>query len=236
MRHDCIAIIPARGGSRGVPGKKIVKLGGRPLIAYTIEQSLKARVIARTVVTTDSPAIARIARALGAEVVRRPARLAGPRAKIIEAVRHVLAVLEQREGYRPAMEVLLQPTNPFRRPGLIDEAIAALTRRPSADALFGVSSVTPKFGSLFRGCYIPSYAEGLRRQDMRPLFRENGSLFIARCETVMAHRSIRGRRIIAFPVDELSAFDIDSLYDLSLARALVRHIPQLRRAASGANT
>ena len=117
---ETLALIPARGGSKGLPRKNILDLCGKPLIAYTIEAALAARRIGRVVVSTDDPEIADVARACGAEVpFLRPAELAHDRASVGLATAHMLESL-RGQGYQPDALVVLYPTSPFRTPALLD--------------------------------------------------------------------------------------------------------------------
>jgi CMP-N-acetylneuraminic acid synthetase len=125
-RPEVLAVIPARGGSKGIPGKNLALLGGRPLIAWSIEAAKKSRHITRVLVSTDSEDIADAARDLGAEVpFLRPARIAGDRAEIGHAFGHVFSRLARR-GYVPDVEVHLYPTHPFRNPRLVDGLLSRL--------------------------------------------------------------------------------------------------------------
>jgi CMP-N-acetylneuraminic acid synthetase len=137
-RSDAVvAVIPARGGSKGIPRKNLVRLGGRPLIAYTIEAARRARLVDAVLVTTDSPEIARAARRLGAEIpFRRPRALAGDAVSVVEAARHAVRWLAE-QGRKPEIVVLLQPTSPLRSAARIDEAVRLLRRR-RADTVVSV--------------------------------------------------------------------------------------------------
>jgi CMP-N-acetylneuraminic acid synthetase len=124
-RAEVLAVIPARGGSKGLPRKNILPLAGKPLIAYSIEAALASKLITRVVVSTDDQEIAEISRAYGAEVpFMRPAELAGDRAKVVDAINHTLRGLEGREGYKPRVLATLYPTHPFRTPEMLDELVS----------------------------------------------------------------------------------------------------------------
>lgn len=116
-----LAIIPARGGSKRIPGKNIRKFCGKPLIGYPIEQALAAKWIDRVIVDTDSADIARVAKRFGAEVpFLRPAELAGDKAKVFDAIKYLLKRLREDEGYVPTHIVILQTTSPLREQGDLD--------------------------------------------------------------------------------------------------------------------
>ncbi|MEK7178867.1 MAG: acylneuraminate cytidylyltransferase family protein, partial [Patescibacteria group bacterium] len=134
-----IAVIPARGGSKGFPGKNIIPLGGKPLIAWSIEAAKKSKLVERVIVTTDDEKIASIAREYGAEVpFIRPAELAQDDTPPDPVLKHVLQFLEEKEGVSPEIIVWLEPPCPFRTPQEIDEAIVALKNDSDADSLRSV--------------------------------------------------------------------------------------------------
>ena len=140
MMH-VFGIIGARGGSKALPKKNIAPLGGKPLIAWTIEAAVRSRTITRTVVPTDDAEIAKAAERYGAEVpFRRPEELAEDATPGPAVVLHVVRWLDQHEGYRPDLVVYLQPTSPLRVPEDIDAAVALLVER-EADAVVGVCPV-----------------------------------------------------------------------------------------------
>jgi N-acylneuraminate cytidylyltransferase len=217
-RWKTIAIIPARGGSKGVPRKNIRLLAGKPLIAHTIEQALSARTVGRTVVSTDDPEIAEVAENYGAETVRRPAELASDSASSESALMHCLESLHRQEGYEPDLVVFLQCTSPVRRPTDIDEAVQLLLEK-KADSLL---SVNLWHGFLWRQGEIGATAinfdfrERPRRQCMAEEFRENGSIYVFRPWVLWKENNRLGGKIIVYPMDFWSSFETDTLEDFSL--------------------
>ncbi len=141
-----LALIPARGGSKGIPRKNLAPLGGKPLLAHTVEQAKATPAIDRVVVSTDDDEIARSAGRWGAEVIRRPAALASDTASSEEALLHALDELRRREGYEPDVIVFLQATSPLRRDHDVAMSIATLDAE-GADALF---SACPVHGFVWR--------------------------------------------------------------------------------------
>jgi CMP-N-acetylneuraminic acid synthetase len=126
---ETLAVIPARGGSKGIPRKNVADLCGRPLISYAIEVARRARRVHRVVVSTDDEEIAAVAREWGAEVpFMRPPEIAGSQARLGDAMDHALAELERAEGYRPDLLAVLCPTHPFRTPRLVDELLGRLAQ------------------------------------------------------------------------------------------------------------
>jgi len=136
---EVLALIPARGGSKGIPRKNIKNLAGCPLIAYSIRAAREAEFVSRIIVTTDDPEIRKVARAYGAEVpFLRPQELAEDDTRDLPVFQHVLNWLKTEENYRPDLVVQLRPTSPFRPPGLIDQAVRILVNNPGADSVRGV--------------------------------------------------------------------------------------------------
>ena len=133
-----IAIIPARGGSKGISGKNICEVNGKPLIAFSIEAALQAMFVDRVVVSTDDKAIADVSIQYGAEVIQRPADISGDLASSESALLHVLDVLDKKENYRPELLVFLQCTSPLTLPGDIDGTIEALLEN-GADTAFAAA-------------------------------------------------------------------------------------------------
>src|SRR3989338_1589206 len=133
MSSRIIAIIPARGGSKGFPGKNIIPLGGKPLISHSIEVAKKSKLIERVIVTTDDEKIASIAREYGAEVpFIRPAELAQDDTPPDSVLKHTLQFLEEKEDLKPEIIVWLEPPCPFRTPEEIDRAVETLPNDPAA--------------------------------------------------------------------------------------------------------
>ena len=123
VHRQVLALIPARGGSKGIPRKNIISIAGRPLIAYTIEQAQRSQHINRVIVTTDDEEIAAVSRSFGAEVpFLRPGAFAQDLSPDIDVFRHALGWLQGHEGYAPELIVHLRPTGPVRRVELIDQA------------------------------------------------------------------------------------------------------------------
>lgn len=218
---DVVAIIPARGGSKGVPRKNVRAFAGRPLIVHSIEQARCAACVSRTVVSTDDAEIAGAARDAGAEVVVRPAGISGDQAPSEPALLHALDALA-RGGFRPGVVVFLQATSPVRDSADIDAAVALLRER-GADC---VVSATPSHDFLWSesgGVASPlNYdpARRPRRQEMPPQFRENGSIYVMRAEGFRkAECRVFGRAAV-YPMPAIKSFQIDSPEDFGLVEAM----------------
>ena len=220
----CLAVIPARGGSKGVPRKNVLDLAGKPLIAWSILAVAEAEEPMRCVVSTDDQEIADVAKAYGAEVVRRPSELASDEAPTEPSLIHVLDVLEA-DSYEPSDVMLLQATSPVRLPGTLDAALR-MYHDSGATSLVAVVEEHP---FLWRGPVAepaPLYDINARprRQDLtdaQRCYRETGSLYI----TAPAALRSSGNRIsgltVLFPLRPEEGGDIDTLQDMTSARLLL---------------
>lgn len=228
----CCAIIPARGGSKGIPGKNLRVLGGRPLIAHTLLAAKAARRIDKVVVSTDDPAIGEVARSCGAEVVWRPAELANDTATSESALLHTLQCLATDHGYEPELVAFLQCTSPLTLAEDIDGTIATLLEQGADSAL----CVTP-----FHYFVWKSTAEGAtgvnhdkrtrpRRQDRDPEYLETGAVYAMRTPGFRAakHRFFGKTAFYEMPLERVC--EIDELADMEVAEVRLR---QRARGARG---
>jgi YrbI family 3-deoxy-D-manno-octulosonate 8-phosphate phosphatase len=220
-----LAIIPARGGSKGVPGKNIRSCNGRPLIAWSIEHALECDRIDKIVVSTDADEIAHVARSFGAEVPRlRPAHLATDESKTEPVMMHVLDELRDI-GYEPDAVVLLQPTSPYRRPGRLDEAIQRFEAE-QADSLLSVGPTAEFFWRDPKAPY-PSYdidnrprRQEISRQD--EWLQETGSIYITKVDLLRQKQNRLGGRISLFQMSALESPQIDTEEDFLILEQLMR--------------
>lgn len=220
-----LAIIPARGGSKGVPRKNVRDLAGKPLIAWTIENARQARTVDRVVVSTDDPEIGAVAREYGAEVVWRPAELAGDTASSEAALLHALEFLAQSEGYQPDLLVFLQCTSPLTAPEDIDATVQALLEAEADSAL----AVVPFHYFLWRPG-SGSDAEGINhdkrvrllRQQRSPEFLESGAVYVMRVPGFLAakHRFFGKTAMHVMPPER--RLEIDEPVDFTIAEVLLR--------------
>lgn len=234
MTGDVLAVIPARGGSNGVPGKNLARVGGIPLVARAVGAARAAGRITRVAVSTDDPAIAAAASAAGATVVRRPAELAGDAATSESALRHAVEVLYRS---RPAdLEVLLlvQCTSPFLTGGDLDGVVAAVLDQ-GADTAF---TAAPFHGFLWRQ---DETAAGVnhdpagrpRRQDREPEWLETGAAYAMRADGFAVHGHRFFGRTVAVPADPARVLEIDEPADLERARALAPLLDAALRPGPG---
>ena len=232
MTH-VLGLVPARAGSKGVPGKNLRPLGGEPLIGYTLRAAAHARLLTRTIVSTDSDEIAAACRDYGAEApFLRPSALATDEAAMHGVVLHALDWLRDREGYVPLVVVLLQPTVPFRTAEQIDAAVVAL-QEPDVDAVVSVVRVPAshhpawqlRLGDKRLERYDGGALAGLtaRRQDLEPTYCRDGAIYAFRTEAFRRTGSIYGSRTRAM-VNDSETVNIDTLYDWALAESLVKRL------------
>ena len=234
---DILALIPARGASKGIPRKNLLVLAGKPLIAYSIEQALASRWITRTIVSTDNPEIAAVSKNFGAEIpFHRPPEFAQDLSPDIDVFRHALTWLAENEGYRPELVVHLRPTGPVRRVEVIDRAIALLAAHPEADALRSVSwpSQTPyKMWRTVNGYLEPLLqvenlpdCQSVPRQMLPEVFWQNGYVDVLRPRAVLEMNSMRGEKVLPFVIQE-------PIYELDYEENVPRVEGALRRLAGG---
>ncbi len=222
-----LALIPARGGSKGIKGKNIIELEGKPLISYSILAARESKYVDRTVVTTDSKEIADVSKMYGAEIpFMRPEELAGDRSTTLEAVLHALKLLEQKYD----ILVLLQPTSPLRTCQDIDAALETFIRN-GCRALASVSEVhdspllmrkvkdNGEMEKLLENCYNST----IRRQDMPEIYRINGSIYINSIKNINEKTSFNDN-LIAFIMKKEHSVDIDDYSDLVVAGYYLRKV------------
>lgn len=223
-----LGIIPARGGSKGLPGKNIKLLAGKPLIAWTIKAALESHMLDRVIVSTDDPKIAKISRKWGAETpFLRPKQLARDRTRSLPVLKHAISFLKHKEGYIPDVVVLLQPTSPLRKPKHIRQALS-LFHRTKANSLVGVCRAehSPYWMMRLKGTQsFPLMADSKkyeRRQDCPPVYRVNGAMYVTGYHVLMTKDKIMDKNARAFVMDAHSSIDIDTPLDFKMAEILMK--------------
>lgn len=228
---EVIAIIPARGGSKGIKRKNLVPFNGIPLVANSIIHGLEAGLVNRVLVSTDDAEIRNVAQTFGAEApFLRPAELAEDHVLDLPVFEHALRFLEETEGYRPDLVVHLRPTAPYRKPEWIDSAIRLLGEHPEADSVRSVSEPDKHPYRIFSisadGFLDPIMKHEhpvpylLRRQDLPPVYYYNCVIDITRPSTIFGKQSMTGDRIYPYIMNPDEVIDIDSPRDLEIARFL----------------
>jgi CMP-N-acetylneuraminic acid synthetase len=219
-----MAIIPARGGSKGLPRKNLHKLAGRPLLEYTVQAARAASCVARVIVSSDDPEILAVAASAGAEIHRRSAAAASDTATSEEAMREVLRDLE---GSTPPLLALLQPTSPLRTAADIDAA-AALLAETGADALISVCE--PRHHPLkalrvdgrgFLAGLCDDHSPFLPRQNLPRALQPNGAIYLVRTALFLANGLLLQGKTIPYLMDDARSIDIDTAEDIRLAAALL---------------
>jgi CMP-N-acetylneuraminic acid synthetase len=229
MDAKILALIPARGGSKGVPRKNIRPVAGKPLIAYTIETALAAGdLLHRVIVSTDDEEIAAVARAHGAEApFLRPADLAGDKIPMIPVIQHAVQFVEAQDGVRLDWVLLLQPTAPFRTVEDIRGAVE-LAQAGGCDSVISVVQVFAHHPILMKRIendrlvpFCIEEKEGTRRQDYQPpAYMRNGAIYLSRRDVLM-DGSIWGQSIRPYVMPEERSVNVDSELDLRLVELLL---------------
>lgn len=225
---EFFAVIPARGGSKGIPHKNTILCHGKPLLSYTCQAALNSKYLSRTILSTDDAKIAEVADAYGVDApFIRPNHLSNDTAPMIGVLQHALDWFES-SGYEVEAVVLLQPTSPFRTSRHVDEAIE-LFIKSSADSVVSVMEVPHQFNpvsvmKMEDGKLVPFLVgqnQILRRQDKPRVYARNGpAVLVVKPELVRAG-TLYGDKCIGYLMDSKSSIDIDSYEDLRVAEVLL---------------
>lgn len=218
--NTAVAIIPARGGSKGFPRKNLAQIQGKPLIAYSIIAANQSRRVGRTIVSTDDPEISTAAKAWGAEVIIRPPSLATDEAPTDPVLEHAITQLDLSGGYRPDLVVLLQPTSPLREPGLVDACINRL-ETTDADSLLTVFEghhfYWRRSADSLTANYDPVHRP--RRQEIKDenrIMLENGSVYVTKRQILLDHHSRLAGKIEWHVMSPEDSMEIDTQAQLSM--------------------
>jgi CMP-N-acetylneuraminic acid synthetase/spore coat polysaccharide biosynthesis predicted glycosyltransferase SpsG len=209
-----LAIIPARGGSKGIPKKNIKLLAGKPLIAHTIESSLNSKYITKVVVSTEDEIISKISKLHGAEVIERKNELAEDHVPLDPVIYHTLSEFEKK-GLRYDVIATIQPTSPLIKTKTIDEAIETFIEQ-DCDTLITVKAEPHLYWTKQDDVFIPLYSERKNRQYLEPLYKETGSMLISKREIVSESNRI-GNKLHLYEVPSNEAIDIDNYQDWLIA-------------------
>jgi len=225
-----LGFIPARANSKGLPGKNIKLLNGKPLISYTIEEAKKSR-INRIIVSTDSLEISEISQSLGAEVpFLRSAELSQDDSVIEDAILDVLEKLNKNEGYQPNMIVLLQPTSPLRKATHIDDCIKLLDEK-KADSVVSVSepmehpAVMVNWDAQGKMNFLSDLffqEQKTQRQGYPTFFFVNGAVYVFKIQNLIKNKSRYGEKTLPYIMRQIDSIDINTIDELLIAEALLQ--------------
>ncbi len=234
IMQKVLGIITARGGSKGIPGKNVKLLLGKPLIAYTIEAAKQSGVFDRIVVSTDDKLIADVARQYNCEVpFMRPKRLASDKTAHLPVIQHAVSTLRERDGYKPDYTMILQPTSPLRQAFHIKEAVElALKEKP--DSVISVASIADnlsplkamiqdRFGYLKLVNGKPVSERISRRQDLLQTYWSVGAMYLFKTKLLFhkKHPNFYGRKVLPYVMENCYLIDINIPEDWEAAeRAL----------------
>lgn len=220
QKLNILSVITARGGSKGVPGKNIKPLGGKPLIAYTIDAAKKSALITHLIVSTDDEVIAGVCRAHGADVpFLRPKELAEDKTPHLPVMQHAVNFMEDKLGIVFDFVVILQPTSPFRTVEDLDGTIQKLidTGVDSAVSLVEIEENHPMKIKKLDGDFVKPYymeeTEGVRRQDLPSAYKRSGAVYAMRRATLMDKNRLHGDMVAGFVVPKERSVDIDTPLD-----------------------
>ncbi len=223
---NVLAIIPARGGSKGLPKKNIKPLGDKPLIAWSIDAAKESKKITKTIVSSDSDEIIKIAKQFGAEIpFKRPDDLASDTASTKDVLIHALNFYKSKNIYFDFL-VLLQPTSPFRDSKMIDEMIDEMIEK-DVDMVVSVKETSANpyyvlFEENNKGFLTKSKnANFTRRQDCPTVYEYNGSVYVIKIESLLKYNSLSFPKTIKYVMDNYHSVDIDNQFDFDFAEFLL---------------
>lgn len=224
-----LAIIPARGGSKGLPGKNIKELCGKPLIAWSIEHAQKSKYVDEIFISTDSQEIADVAEHFGAPCPElRPAELARDTAPSSEFIVYTLEKMK-KEGKSFDYFILLEPTSPLRDVEDVDKSIEMLVDNPVAESVMGVvraEDSNPAFMVKIGegGLMIPfmGKAETLRRQDIPDAYYFEGTVYLSKCDAYMEKKAFYHDKTLPYVVPKWKSFEIDDIIDFTIIEAIMK--------------
>ncbi len=214
---EILSIIPARGGSKGIPLKNIVLINKKPLLYYTVKASLKSKLVTRTIVSTDDEHISKVAKALGSEVIKRPKKLANDHISLEPSISQILNHLKKIENYKPDIILILQNTSPLRNSKHIDEALTLLKKRNYDSVLSGFSYYTFLWKKRKDSTVKPLNYNPRKRpnhQKMDEQLYENGALFATTYDAFKKSGCRISGRIGFYKMPIELSYNIDTFDDL----------------------
>jgi len=230
MKFKILSIIPARGGSKSISKKNIRLICEKPMIAYSIEASLKCRKIDKTVVSTDSEEIATISEKFKAQVIKRPEEIAKDDSQIIDTVKHVLQELKEKENYEPDAVILLQPITPLKTVEDLDKSIELFEQNNGKTVVSVAEAGKKPYISLTieNGLIKPLLGWDIfmnkRRQDLQKAFFVNGAIYINTVENLLKHNNFFSENTIPYIMPNERSIDIDEESDFKIAELLMQNL------------
>lgn len=226
-----LGIIPARGGSKGLPGKNTKLLCGKPLIGWSIEKAKKSRYLDLTLVTTDNREIAEISSKLGAYVpFLRPAELASDTSTTLEAVVHALEYLAEKENRTFDIIVLLEPTSPLREDDDIDKMLEKyINVEDQFDSIVSIGEVDEHPAIVKRVVdnslepFCPELMQTTRRQDNEPAYFPYGVAYMVKTKALLAEKTFYTKRCTYYRLKRYQNFEIDSIYDFLCIENIMKY-------------
>ncbi len=219
-----LAIIPARGGSKRLPEKNIKLLAGKPLISYTIETSLNSKLIDKTIVSTDDKEITEVSKNYGAEIIKRPKELAKDTSITIDAIKHTLDVLKEKENYQPDIIILLQPTTPLRRIEDINNAIEMFFNE-NCESVVSVCEGNPYWNLTNKNKAKPvlgwKYFKS-RKQDLPKTFVLNGAIYITTPKSLDKYNAFFNNKMALYQMPNKRSIDIDEEIDFEFVEFIIK--------------
>ena len=229
MASRVLAIIPARGGSKGLPRKNIINFDGKPLIAWTIEASLNSKYITKTVVSSDDDEILNISKQHGSDTIKRPSDLASDNATSASVVKHAIDYLSSN-GEEFDILILLQPTSPLRKDNDIDEMLKLLIEKESEfDSIISIGEVSEHpsiMKKIINNNIVPYYRQlesKTRRQDNTPAYFPYGVAYIAKCKSLLSEKTIYTARSTYYLIERFQCYEIDDIYDFLTIETIMKH-------------
>lgn len=229
-----LGVITARGESKTVPKKNIKLLGGKPLIAWTIEVAKKSKLISHLIVSTDDKEIAQIAQTYGVDVpFLRPKELAGDEVGHLPVMQHAIGFMEKKLGFKFDYAVILQPTSPFRTPEDIDQTLKLLERTGADSAVTMVEVATKEHPVKMKRmagervlpfCREAKEPEGSRKQDFPKAFKRSSAVYAQRRDLLIKEKRLYGDYVVGLVVPRERSIDIDDEFDFLRAEYMLKNL------------
>lgn len=238
MKKEILAIIPARGGSKGIPRKNMLMLEGIPLIQYTIDAAKNSSLITRVIVNSDDEEILEFAKSQGVEIMQRPEELAQDNTPMKEVINHQLSCLKEKEGYNPDYFVLLQPTSPLRTAEHIDEALSALVSQDcdatvsveEAPHLYSPYSIMKMNTDGYLEFFLKEGEKFTSRQEKPKFYARNGAaIYAVSVESYFKTGSLYGTKCIPYMMLPEDSIDVDAPLDVYMVKSMMQYRKDKRK-------